>query len=98
MDYRKLGKSGLSISEVGVGCNNFGRRADQAAANAVVNSALECGINFFDTADVYGPRGLSEEILGKALGSRRAGVVIATKFGSPMQMIRSLAARRAGTS
>ncbi len=84
MDYRKLGNSGLSISEVGVGCNNFGRRADQSAANAVVNSALECGINFFDTADVYGPRGLSEEILGKALGSRRADVVIATKFGSPM--------------
>jgi len=84
MEYRNVGKSGLLVSAVGVGCNNFGARASLAASSAVVHKALELGINFFDTADVYGPRGVSEEYLGKALGDRRRDAVIATKFGSPM--------------
>src|SRR5579864_5429268 len=84
MEYRNLGRSGLLVSAVGVGCNNFGRRADQQAATAVVHKALELGINFFDTADIYGPRGVSEQYLGKALGAKRGESVIATKFGSPM--------------
>lgn len=85
MEYRNLGASGLKVSIVGIGCNNFGRRCDQAATADVVDSALEAGINFFDTADIYGPRGLSEEFLGKALkGKDRSQVIIATKFASPM--------------
>jgi aryl-alcohol dehydrogenase-like predicted oxidoreductase len=70
----------LSVSVVGLGCNNFGRRIDEAAARAVVDAAFEHGITLFDTADTYG-QGLSEEFLGRALGSRRDQVVIATKFG-----------------
>ena len=85
MEYRNLGASGLKVSIVGIGCNNFGRRCDEAATADVVNSALEVGINFFDTADVYGPNGLSEEYLGKALqGKDRSQVIIATKYASPM--------------
>ncbi len=85
MEYRNLGASGLKVSIVGIGCNNFGRRCDEAVTADVVNSALEVGINFFDTADVYGPNGLSEEYLGKALqGKDRSQVIIATKYGSPM--------------
>lgn len=84
MEYRHLGHSGLLVSAVGIGCNNFGSRASLEASTAVVHKALELGINLFDTADIYGPRGLSEEYLGKALGKRRREVVIATKFGSPM--------------
>ncbi len=84
MEYRALGHSGLSISAVGLGCMNFGLMNDQAAAAAIVHRALDLGVNFFDTADVYGNRGTSEEYLGKALGSRRADVVIATKFAGPM--------------
>ena len=84
MEYRHLGRSGLEVSVVGIGCNNFGRRCDLDATTAVVNASLDAGVNLFDTADVYGPAGLSEEYLGKALGSRRQDVVIATKFASPM--------------
>ena len=85
MEYRNLGASGLKVSIVGLGCNNFGRRCDQAVTAEVVNSALEAGINFFDTADIYGPRGLSEKFLGKALkGKDRSQVIIATKYASPM--------------
>ncbi len=85
MEYRNLGPSGLKVSIVGIGCNNFGRRCDEAVTADVVNSALEVGINFFDTADVYGPNGLSEEYLGKALlGKDRSQVIIATKYASPM--------------
>ncbi|HEX2559859.1 aldo/keto reductase [Phenylobacterium sp.] len=83
MEYRRLGNSGLKVSAVGIGCNNFGMRIDQAATNAVVAAALDTGINFFDTADVYGGS-QSEVMLGKALGGRRDEVVIATKFASPM--------------
>lgn len=86
MTYRRLGTSGLTVSAVGLGCNNLGRAgsvtADPAAATAVVRAALDAGITFFDTADVYGaPCGRSEEFLGAALGSERDKVVIATKFG-----------------
>ena len=87
MRYRRLGNSGLSVSVVGIGCNNFGRKLDAAATAAVVDAAIDQGITLFDTADVYGdPRGASEELLGAALkaNGRRADVVIATKFGNPM--------------
>ena len=70
----------LEVSVVGLGCNNFGKRLDQAGTTAVVEAALDAGINFFDTADVYGDTH-SEELLGRALGSRRSQVVVATKFG-----------------
>lgn len=82
MEYRNLGNSGLKVSLVGIGCNNFGVRADFAQTRAVVEQALEEGITLFDTADVYGNQ-KSEELLAKALGSRRHEVIIATKFGSP---------------
>lgn len=83
MDYRYLGKSGLKVSAVGVGCNNFGGACDQAATTTVVNKALDVGITLFDTADYYG-QGKSETFLGKALGVRRKDVIIATKFGLAM--------------
>jgi aryl-alcohol dehydrogenase-like predicted oxidoreductase len=82
LEQRRLGKSGLYVSEVGIGCNNFGGRIDAAGTQAVVDAALEAGINFFDTADVYGDR-QSEVLLGKALGARRHEVIVATKFGMP---------------
>jgi aryl-alcohol dehydrogenase-like predicted oxidoreductase len=85
MRYRRLGNSGLVVSVVGLGCNNFGRKVDDAGAKAVVDAALEHGINVFDTADIYGePQGGSELALGKALRGRRDDVVIATKFGMDM--------------
>ncbi len=85
MEYRKLGNSGLEVSIVGLGTNNFGQRMkDPQDAAAVVNECLEQGINLFDTADVYGGRGPSEEFLGKALKGHRKDAVIATKFASPM--------------
>ncbi|MEJ7790587.1 MAG: aldo/keto reductase [Gaiellaceae bacterium] len=79
-----LGSSALQVTVVGLGCNNFGGRIDEAASRAVIDAALEAGITFFDTADVYGNRGGSEEIIGRALGGRRDQVVLATKFGSDM--------------
>ena len=82
MEQRKLGRSGLYVSEVGIGCNNFGGRVDEAGTRAVVDAALDAGINFFDTADVYGEQ-QSEVLLGRALGDRRRDVIIATKFGMP---------------
>ena len=84
MEYRNLGRSGLQVSVVGLGCNNFGMRIDQDATTAVVNQCFESGVNFFDTADVDGNRGLSEEYLGKALGDRRKDVIVATKFAMQM--------------
>jgi aryl-alcohol dehydrogenase-like predicted oxidoreductase len=84
MTYRQLGDSGLTVSTVGIGCNNFGRRVDQDATNAVVRQAIDSGITLFDTADIYG-QGASEEMLGLALGSERENVVVATKFGMDMQ-------------
>ncbi len=84
MEYRNLGSTGLKVSVVGIGCNNFGRRCDQDRTKSVVDKAIDSGITLFDTADAYGPMGLSEEYLGKALKGRRQEMVIATKFGSPM--------------
>jgi aryl-alcohol dehydrogenase-like predicted oxidoreductase len=80
---RPLGASGLQTSVVGLGCNNFGRRIDRDATRAVVDAALEQGVTFFDTADIYG-RGQSEEYLGELLQGRRDQVVLATKFGMDM--------------
>jgi aryl-alcohol dehydrogenase-like predicted oxidoreductase len=83
MRYRRLGDSGLMVSVVGIGCNNFGGRIDAARAAEVVHAALDHGVTLFDTADVYGnPSGASEQALGAALGKRRDEVIIATKFGS----------------
>lgn len=82
MEYRRLGTTGLKVSAVGLGCNNFGGRVDAAGAKAVVDAALDHGITLFDTADVYGNQ-RSEVFLGEALGSRRDEVVIATKFAMP---------------
>ena len=75
-----VGDSGLVVSVVGLGCNNFGRRLDQDGTTAVVHAALDAGITMFDTAEMYGD-GESERQLGKALGARRGEVVVATKFG-----------------
>ncbi|MCC7366648.1 MAG: aldo/keto reductase [Dehalococcoidia bacterium] len=84
MEYRTLGNSGLQVSVAGLGCNNFGMRIDAEATQAVVDKAIEVGINLFDTADVYGGQGRSEELLGRALGGRRKDVVVASKFGMKM--------------
>ena len=81
MEYRRLGS--LNVSLVGIGCNNFGWRTDAAGTAAVVDAALDAGINFFDTADCYGA-GQSEEFLGAALRNRRNKAIIATKFGMKM--------------
>jgi aryl-alcohol dehydrogenase-like predicted oxidoreductase len=83
LSTRPLGHSGLHVSVVGLGCNNFGRRLDLDGTRAVVDAALEEGVTFFDTADVYG-RGVSEEYLGDVLEGRRDQVVLATKFGMDM--------------
>ncbi len=84
MHKRALGTTGLQVSAVGLGCNNFGGRLDRAASEKVVHAALDAGITLFDTADVYGGRGASETILGEALGARRKDIVLVTKFGLPM--------------
>ena len=84
MDYRRLGDSGLKVSEIGLGCNNFGMRIDQAATDAVIDAAIEHGVTFFDTADVYGGRGKSEEMMGHSLKGKRQQVVLATKVAMPM--------------
>jgi aryl-alcohol dehydrogenase-like predicted oxidoreductase len=89
MDMRRLGNSGLAVSVVGLGGNNLGRAGaateSAAGAAAVVNAAVDAGITLFDTADCYGKTpGLSEELLGRALGTRRGDVVVATKFGMDM--------------
>lgn len=94
MEQRRLGRSGLAVSVIGVGCNNFNWTIDEAQSARVVHAALDAGITFFDTADVYGrtggtasltgAEGGSEEFLGRALGARRQDVVVATKFGMAM--------------
>jgi len=84
MEERNLGKSGLRVSIVGLGCNNFGARIDLSATRKVVHKALDSGITLFDTADTYGNRGGSEEALSKVLGARRKDIVLATKFGMAM--------------
>ncbi|MFL5953259.1 MAG: aldo/keto reductase [Gaiellaceae bacterium] len=82
MRTRKLGP--LEVTVVGLGCNNFGGRIGEDATRAVVDAALECGVTFFDTADIYGNKGRSEELIGRALHGRRDQVVLATKFGKEM--------------
>jgi aryl-alcohol dehydrogenase-like predicted oxidoreductase len=82
MEYRRLGRSGLKVSEIGLGGNNFGGRADEESSLNIINHALEMGINFVDTADMYA-QGRSEELVGKAVNGKRSQVVIATKFGYP---------------
>ncbi len=84
MKQRSFGITGLQVSAVGLGCNNFGIRLDRAATTAVVHAALDAGVTLFDTADIYGNRGASETLLGEALGARRKDVVLVTKFGLPM--------------
>jgi aryl-alcohol dehydrogenase-like predicted oxidoreductase len=86
IDHRPLGPSGLVVSSVGVGCNAFGARIDADRTTEVVNVAVDVGVTFFDTSDTYGGEpGLSETLLGRALGKRRADVLVATKFGGDMQ-------------
>ena len=84
MEYRNLGSSGLRVSLVGLGCNNFGMRLDLEQTRAVVDRAFDLGITLFDTADMYGARGGSETQLGKILGHRRKDIVLASKFGMAM--------------
>jgi aryl-alcohol dehydrogenase-like predicted oxidoreductase len=81
---RRLGDSGLEVSAVGLGCNNFGGRVDADGTAAVLEAALEAGVSFFDTADIYGGAGGSERLIGEALAGRRDEYVIATKFGMDM--------------
>lgn len=83
MEYRRLGSSGLKVSEIGLGCNNFGDRCDEKSSSLVLDQALELGINFFDTADNY-THGRSEEIIGGWLKGKRDKVIVATKFGMVM--------------
>ena len=83
MEYRRLGKSGLKVSEICLGTMTFGHGADEAEANRMVHLACDAGINFFDTANSYGD-GESEVLLGKALKGRRRDAVVATKFFNPM--------------
>lgn len=92
MEKRKLGQSGLLVSLVGLGCNNFGgmkQSLDTEAARKVVHAALDAGVNFFDTSDSYGTNGGSEITLGEILGSNREEIVLATKFASPMNREKS---------
>jgi aryl-alcohol dehydrogenase-like predicted oxidoreductase len=84
MQKRKLGTSGIEVSLVGLGTNNFGGRMDLEASRRVIHRALDAGITLIDTADAYGNRGGSEEIIGKVLGPRRKDIVLATKFGLAM--------------
>lgn len=84
MELRNLGTSGLRVSLVGLGCNNFGGRLDMEGTRKVVHAALDAGITLFDTADVYGNRGGSESQLGEILGAARKDIVLASKFGMQM--------------
>jgi aryl-alcohol dehydrogenase-like predicted oxidoreductase len=89
IEYRALGPSGLLVSTIGLGCNNFGRPGTptetQEGTNAVITAAIDAGITLFDTADIYGgERGLSETLMGNALRGRRGEIVLATKFGMDM--------------
>jgi aryl-alcohol dehydrogenase-like predicted oxidoreductase len=84
MEQRRLGNSGLLVSAVGLGCNNFGGRIDLAATRAVIHKAFDLGITLFDTADIYGNKGGSETAMGEVLGARRKDIVLATKYAKPM--------------
>jgi aryl-alcohol dehydrogenase-like predicted oxidoreductase len=84
MQTRKLGTTGPEVSLVGLGANNFGRRIDFEASRLVVDAALDLGITLIDTADAYGNGGASEDFLGRVLGPRRKDIILATKFGLPL--------------
>jgi aryl-alcohol dehydrogenase-like predicted oxidoreductase len=84
VEIRNLGRSGLRVSAIGLGCNNFGGRIDQEATQKVIHKAFDLGITLFDTADVYGERGGSETAMGKVLGHRRKDIVLASKFCGAM--------------
>lgn len=84
MEIRNLGRSGLRVSVVGLGCNNFGGRIDLEASRKVIDAAIDQGITLFDTSNTYGNRGGSETAMGEILGARRKDIVLATKFGGPM--------------
>jgi aryl-alcohol dehydrogenase-like predicted oxidoreductase len=90
IEYRTLGESGLIVSTIGLGCNNFGRKdtatETQEGTDAVIGAAIDAGVTFFDTADIYGKeRGLSETLMGRSLAGKRDKIVLATKFGQDMQ-------------
>ena len=84
MQIRNLGGSGLRVSAVGLGCNNFGQRTDLETSRRVIHRALDLGITLFDTADIYAGMGGAETVLGTVLGDRRKDIVLATKFSKPM--------------
>jgi aryl-alcohol dehydrogenase-like predicted oxidoreductase len=84
MQIRNLGGSGLRVSAVGLGCNNFGQRTDLETSRKVIDKAIDLGVTLFDTADIYAGRGGSETVLGEVLGDRRKDIVLATKFSKPM--------------
>lgn len=90
MEMRNLGRSGLRVSVVGLGCNNFGGRIDLEASRKVIHKALDEGITLLDTADIYGNRGGSETVMGEILGDRRKDIVLATKFGMFMDEAETL--------
>jgi aryl-alcohol dehydrogenase-like predicted oxidoreductase len=84
MQIRNLGGSGLRVSAVGLGCNNFGQRTDLETSRKVIHKAIDLGVTLFDTADIYAGMGGSETVLGTVLGTRRKEIVLATKFSKPM--------------
>jgi aryl-alcohol dehydrogenase-like predicted oxidoreductase len=84
MEIRNLGQSGMRVSAIGLGCNNFGGRSGHEETKAVIHKALDLGITLFDTADTYGNRGGSEDLMGQILGNDRKRIVLATKFANPM--------------
>jgi len=84
MEIRNLGRSGLKVSAIGLGCNNFGGRLDLAGTSAVIHAAFDAGITLFDTADVYGDKGGSEALMGEVIGPIRQHIVLASKFAAPM--------------
>jgi aryl-alcohol dehydrogenase-like predicted oxidoreductase len=84
MQIRNLGGSGLRVSAVGIGCNNFGQRTDLETSRKVIHKAIDLGVTLFDTADIYAGMGGSETVLGQVLGDRRKDIVLATKYSKPM--------------
>src|SRR6202171_3017509 len=84
MLIRNLGGSGLRVSAVGLGCNNFGQRTDLETSRQVIHKAIDLGIPLCDPADIYAGRGGSESVRGEVLGDRRKDIVLATKYSKPM--------------
>src|SRR6202045_2458358 len=84
MQIRNLGGSGLRVSAVGLGCNNFGQRIDLETSPKVIHKAIDLGVTLFDPADIYAGMGGSETVLGQVLGDRRKDIVLATKYSKPM--------------